>query len=130
MKNVELRGSRVSLCECVSFRSSCMCVFLCVFISWPNGAVEMNGPAICFIFPHSTETGRRELRQSLSPSGLSHSQETPHSHFLNHLFPSDSESILTNNLDEQHHSLYTACHVNACSPANLPNCNPKDIFVN
>lgn len=60
-------GRRVSLCAftCVwVFKYMCVCVpvCFCVFMSWLNGPVELNDLAACFIFPRSSETGRRLLR--------------------------------------------------------------------
>lgn len=67
------KWQRGGVCEPV-----CMCTFL--FVSQLNGAVEINDPAMCFIFPLSTESGRRVLGLpsiSLWPQSFTGSSSLP-----------------------------------------------------
>lgn len=64
---------RVCVCVCLSLDTQ-ICVSSC------HGAVEINDPASCFIFPHGAETGRRMLRLpfiSLCPQSFTGSTSLP-----------------------------------------------------
>lgn len=122
------RGSCVSLPVCVYLLVSSH--VLLVFMSWINGNPEINDQSDIFSFSKFLWDRKEhsEPTRPLSTPDLSHSQETPHSHFLNHWSPSDHKSISTSSLHKQHHSLYAACNVNALADGALQACNPTDIF--